>query len=185
MVLNYAASPLTLRKHGPQLDNEWWTSRDGLRWERPARAVNALEVFPQIPRIETPPLLADGNILFPRGKLLLGLPADRITYVSARTHGEFSTRLFAMPDGDLLLNASVPAPDRAFAKEQAYIMAAILDDKGQPLPGFEAEKCVIRNQDATKIPLRWGESSARQLAGTSIRLRLELRSANLYAISAN
>ena len=53
-VLNYAASPLAPRKHGPHLDNEWWTSRDGLRWERPARGVNALEVFPQIPRLEIP-----------------------------------------------------------------------------------------------------------------------------------
>ena len=35
MVLNYAASPLAPRKHGPQLDNEWWTSRDGLRLGTP------------------------------------------------------------------------------------------------------------------------------------------------------
>ena len=82
-VLNYAASPLALRQHGPHLDNEWWTSRDGLRWERLARGVNALAVFPQIPRLETHPLVVNGTILFPRGNLLLGLPEDRISYITA------------------------------------------------------------------------------------------------------
>ena len=60
-MLNYAASPLAPRQHGPQLDIEWWTSSDGLRWERPARGVNALEVFPQVPRLETHPLILNGN----------------------------------------------------------------------------------------------------------------------------
>ncbi len=134
MVLNYAASPLALRKHGPHLDNEWWTSRDGLRWERPARGVNALEVFPQIPRLETHPLIVNGTILFPRGRLLLGLPEDRISYVSARANGEFSTKPFPMPAADLLLNAALPAPERPFAKDQAYVMVAVLDEQGMYHP---------------------------------------------------
>ena len=111
-VLNYAASPLALRKHGPHLDNEWWTSRDGLQWERSARGVHALEVFPQYPQLETHPLIVNGTILFPRGNLLLGLPADRISYVSARANGEFSTKPFLMPAADLLLNAALPAPEQ-------------------------------------------------------------------------
>ena len=182
MVLNYAASPLTLRKHGPHLDNEWWTSFDGLRWERHARGVNALEVFPQIPRLETHPMIVNGSILFPRGKLLLGLPEDRISYVGARANGEFSTKLFKMPAVDLLLNAASPAPDRPFAKEQAYVMVAALDEHARIIPGFEAEKCLIRNEDRPDIPLKWGEVSARQLAGQTIRLRFFLRSANIYSV---
>jgi len=182
-VLNYAASPLTPRKHGPQLDNEWWTSFDGLCWERPARGVNALEVFPQIPRLETHPLILGGNILFPRHNLLLGLPEDRISYVGARANGEFSTKPFKMPDADLLLNAASPAPERPFAKEQAYVMVTVLDDKGQTVPGFESEKCVTRNEDRRDIPLKWGDASARQLAGKTIRLRFFLRGANVYAVT--
>lgn len=184
LVLNYAASPLAPRKHGPQLDNEWWTSRDGLRWERPARGVNALEVFPQIPRLETPPLIVNGMILFPRGHLLLGLPENRISYVGARANGEFSTKPFPMPAADLLLNAACPAPERPFAKDQAYVMVAVLDEKGGVVPGFEADKCVIRNDDQIDIPLKWGDTSARQLAGRTIRLRFFLRSANIYAVTA-
>ena len=184
MVLNYAASPLALRKHAPHLDNEWWTSPDGLRWERPARGINALEVFPQVPRLETHPLIINGNLLWLRGKMLLGLPEDRISFVSARANGEFSTKSFKMPPSDLRLNAAVPAPQRPFAKDQAYVMVSVLDDKGQTLPGFEAEQCVIRNEDRSDLPLKWGAVSARQLAGKTIRLRFFLRGANLYAVTS-
>jgi hypothetical protein len=183
MVLNYAASPLAARKHAPHLDNEWWTSPDGLRWERPARGVNALEVFPDIPRLETPPLIANGLVLFPRGKLLLGLPEDRLSFVGARANGEFSTRPFAVPAADLLLNAAVPSPDRPFAKEQAYVMVAVLEEKGSVIPGFEAERCVVRGEDQRGIPLRWGDASTRSLAGRTVRLRFVLRSANIYAVT--
>jgi hypothetical protein len=184
MVLNYAASPFAARTHGPHLDNEWWTSRDGLHWERPARGVNALEVFPQIPRLETHPLIINGLILFPRGGLLLGLPEDRISYVSARSNGEFSTQPFSMPAADLCLNAAIPAPERSFAKDQAYVMIAVLDENGKAIPGFEAEKCVIRNEDGIDISLRWGAASARELAGRLIRLRFFLRGANVYSVKA-
>ncbi|HOB97289.1 MAG TPA: hypothetical protein PKM43_00925 [Verrucomicrobiota bacterium] len=183
MVLNYAASPLAARKHAPHLDDEWWTSPDGLRWERPARGVNALDVFPQIPRLETHPMIAHGMILFPRGKLLLGLPEDRLSFVGARANGEFSTRAFKMPAAGLLLNAAVPSPDRPFAKEQAYIMAAVLDEKGAVIPGFGADRCVVRDADRQAMPLQWGEASARQLAGRTVRLRFWLRSANIYAVT--
>ena len=184
MVLNYAASAFAPRKHGPHLDNEWWTSRDGLRWERPARDVNALEVFPKIPRLETPPLIVNGTILFPRGHLLLGLQEDRISYIGARANGEFSTQPFSMPPADLLLNAALPAPERPFGKGQAYVMVAILDENGGIIPGFEPEKCCVVDDDRTNIPLRWGEASARQLAGQNIQLRFFLRCANVYAVTA-
>ncbi len=183
LVLNYAASALMPRQHAPQLDNEWWTSADGLHWQRPARGVNVLDVFPQIPRLETHPMIIDGNILFRRGHLLLGLPEDRISYVSARANGEFSTRPFPMPAADLVLNAAVPSPERPFAREQSYVMVAVLDKQGNTMAGFEAEKCVVRGEDRSDIPLRWGDGSARQLAGQNIRLRFYLRGANVYAVS--
>ena len=183
MVLNYAASPLAARKHAPHLDNEWWTSADGLRWERPSRGLNALEAFPQVPRLETPPMILGGNLLWLRGNQLLGLSEDRISCVSARANGELSTSAFKMPAEDPLLNAAVPSPERAFAKEQAYVMVAVLDDRGQVVPGFEAEKCVIQNEDRRDIQLKWGDASACQLAGKTIRLRFFLRSANIYAVT--
>lgn len=184
-VLNYAASPLLLSKHGPHLDNEWWTSPDGLHWERTARDVNALEVFPTVSRLDTHPLIINGMILFPQGKRLLGLPEDRISFITARANAEFSTRPFKMPDANLLLNAAVPAPERPFARDQAYVMVALLDDHNNVVPGFEAEKCIVRNEDRRDIPLKWGKASARQLAGKTVRLRFFLRSANIFAVTAD
>lgn len=184
MVLNYAASPLAPHTHGPQLDNEWWTSRDGLRWERPARGVQALEVFPQVPRLESQPLIINGTILFPRGNLLLGLPEDRLSCVSARANAEFSTRPFVMPAGDLLLNAALPAPERPYARDHAYVMVAVQDAQGEVIPGFEADKCILRAADRRDIQLQWGAASAGQLAGQTVQLRFFLRSASIYAVTA-
>jgi hypothetical protein len=147
--------------------------------------VNALDVFPSVPRIETHPMVIGGSILFVRGAMLLGLPEDRISYVSARSNAEFSTRRFVMPDADLLLNLAVPSVERLFAKDQAYVRVAVLDEKGEAIPGFEAEKCVIQGEDRRGIPLKWGEASARRVAGRTIRLRFGLRSASVYAVTAS
>ncbi len=184
MVLNYAASPLAARKHAPHLDNEWWTSADGLRWERPARGVNALQVFPQVPRLEMPPMRLGGNLLWVRGAMLLGLPEDRITGVGSRANSEFSTKPFRMPDADLVLNAAVPAPERSFAKEQAYVMVAVLDERNQVVPGFEADQCVLQGEDRPDLSLKWGNASARRLAGKVSRLRFHIRGANVYAVGS-
>lgn len=184
MVLNYAGSPLYPRKHGPQLDTEWWVGRDGLRWERPGRNVNALgDAFPGNARITHNPMIIGGQFLFHFGNHLVGTKQDRISYVGARANAEFSTTSFVMPAGDLLLNAAVPSPDRAFAGQQAYVMAAALDEKGRVVPGFEAEKCLIQNDDDIDLPLLWAGRSARELAGKNIRLRFHLRSANIYAVT--
>jgi hypothetical protein len=191
MVLNYAASPLYPNIHGPQLDNEWWSSNDGHNWERPARGINAWEVKSlenewrsDVSRFDMPPMVIGGNLLWRAGKKLMGLQEDRISGVSARANGEFSTKPFKMPEADLFLNASVPATERAFAQIQAYVMVAVLDEQGQVIPGFEAEKCVIQKQDQSNILLKWGEVTARYLAGKTIRLRFSFRSANIYAVNA-
>jgi hypothetical protein len=89
-----------------------------------------------------------------------------------------------MPAVDLLLNAASPAPERPFAGEQAYVVAAVLDEKGHTVPGYEAEKCLIRDDDRSDILLKWGDASARRLAGRTIRLRFFLRSPNIYAVTA-
>jgi hypothetical protein len=185
MVLNYAASPLKPSEHGPHLDHEWWTSPDGLHWSRPAREVNALDAFPKVMRLECPPLLLKGMILFPQDKYLLGLREDRISFVTARANGEFSTSLFTMPKGKLRLNAAVPAPQRPFAANQAYLMAALVNKDGRIVPGFEAENCIIRNEDRCDIPLQWTHATTSQLVGETVRLRFFLRGANIYAVTAD
>lgn len=184
MVLNYAASALSVRKHAPQMDTEWWAGRDGLRWERPGRHVNALgDAFPGNARITHNPLLMKGQLLFRFGGCLVGMKQDRLSFVGARANAEFSTVSFTMPAGDLLLNAACPSPERPFAAQQAYILASVLDDKGAIVPGFEADTCALQKSDSIELPLLWKGKSARELAGQRVRLRFYLRSANIYAVS--
>lgn len=185
MVLNYAASPLFPGKHAPQMDTEWWVGRDGLKWERPGRDVNALgDAFPGNPRITHNPMLLNGQILFRFGNCLVGMKQDRLSYVGARANAEFSTMSFVMPAGDLLLNAAVPSPDRPFGAQQAFVRVGVLDEKGLVIPGFEAEKCLIKTGDHINLPLLWSGRSARELAGKTLRLRFQLRSANIYAVTS-
>lgn len=185
MTLNYAASPLARLKHGPQLDTEWWTGRDGLQWERPYRGLNALgDTFPEGYCVTHNPMNLNGMTLFRFGNKLLGMRQDRLSYVGARANAEFSTVPFAMPRGDLLLNAAVPSLDRPFATQQSYIMAAVLDENGAVLPGFEQDKCLIKAGDQIDLPLLWSGKSARELAGQKIILRFYLRSANVYAVTS-
>jgi hypothetical protein len=87
-----------------------------------------------------------------------------------------------MPSGGLLLNAVIPSPDRPFGKEQAYVMVEMQDEKGRAIPGFEADKCLIRAEDSAAIPLKWTGADAATLAGKSVRLRFRLRSATIYAV---
>ena len=54
----------------------------------------------------------------------------------------------------------------------------IVDDANKTIPGFELEKCTLRNEDRCDMPLKWNDASARQLAGRTVRrvdrlLRLE------------
>ena len=181
MVLNYAASPLTAGKHAPQMDTEWWAGRDGFRWERPGRSVNATGA--EVTRITHNPMVIGGMMLFHYGNRLLGMKQDRLSFVGARSNAEFSTPPFTMPQGDLILNAATPSPERAFASQQAYIMVAVLDEKGTVVPGFEAEKCVVKSTDQIDLPLLWNVKSARVLAGQKISLRFYLRSASIYAVT--
>ncbi len=181
MVLNYAASPLASRKHGPQLDTEWWVGHDGLHWERPGRGVNATGA--EVTRLTHNPMLIGGMLLLHYGNRVLGMKQDRVSFVSARANAEFSTRPFVMPSADLALNAAIPSPERPFTTQQAYVMADVCDERGQIIPGFEAEKCVLQKADALDLPLRWAGKSARELAGRQISLRFHLRSANIYAVT--
>ena len=67
--------------------------------------------------------------------------------------------------------------------EQAYVMVSVLDNEGRTITGFEADKCVFRNDDRRDIPLKWGDTFARELAGKTIRLRFFFRSASIYAVT--
>jgi len=195
MVLNYAASPMLPKKHAHHLDYEWWTSSDGLDWERPARGANALLAL-DLGRPDMGPMIIGDQLLWLTRTHLAGMRKDRISGVSARANAEFSTRLFTMPDGELRLNAAVPSLDRPWVRRspQPYLMVEVRDAQGQVIPGFEREKCTIWDGatspardlqvDTTDKLLRWNGVSARKLAGQRIRLRFYIGGSTIYAVTA-
>ncbi len=86
-----------------------------------------------------------------------------------------------MPEKPLLLNASVPGGSGLF--NQAYVQVELRDETGKVIPGYERDKCLFRNIDDTRIPLRWGDKTGKELTGRKVSLRFWLRSARIYALA--
>ena len=175
----YAASPLTPKKHGPHLACEWWVSHDGIHWHRPWRSVDAQgdTLYP----VKMTPMWIGREMLFWITGEVCGLPEYRIASIGSRSNAEFSSELFSMPDKPLLLNASIPKGQGLF--NQAYVQAELRDETNTPIPGYERDKCQLKNIDDTRIPLRWNGQTGTELTGKKVSLRFCLRSARLYAVA--
>jgi hypothetical protein len=174
----YAASPLTPDKHGPHLMCEWWVSADGINWQRPWRTVAAQGDAPY--PIKMTPMWFGREMLFWLPGQVWGLPEYRIAAIGSRSNGEFSSAAFSMPGKTLLLNASVPGGRGLFA--QAYVQVELRDERNKVIPGYERDKCLLQRIDATRIPLRWGDKTGKELTGKKVSLRFLLRGARIYAL---
>ncbi|HJN17991.1 MAG TPA: LamG-like jellyroll fold domain-containing protein [Armatimonadota bacterium] len=59
----------------------------------------------------------------------------------------------------------------------------IMDERGEPIPGFAAGACDEIHGNHIRKTVTWqGESDVSALAGTVVRLRLEMRACKLYAL---
>jgi hypothetical protein len=169
-------------KHGPRYLTEWAVSRDGLNWQRPFRNRDAAEKIIWAPL--QGPLIRDGVLRFyEREGKCASLPVDRVFYVTCRANGEFSTPPFTMPTNGLTLNADARwRPNES--PGQAYVMAELRDEQGRVVPGYERDKCVFENVEGHALPLRWDGKEGSELASKLVRLRLYLRDAKLYGVTA-
>jgi len=174
----YAASPLTPNKHGPHLACEWWVSADGISWQRPWRSVDAQGDTPH--PVKMTPMWFGREMLFWLAGQVCGLPEYRIASIGSRSNAEFSSAAFSMPNKALLLNASVPSGHGLF--DQAYVQVGLRDETNKVIPGYERDKCLLQNIDDTRIPLRWGNKTGKELIGKKVSLRFYLRSARIYAL---
>jgi hypothetical protein len=187
LMLNYAASsippgmpPVNKNGHGPALDTEWWISRDGVRWDRPFRKIDAGEMF-----LTHNPMIVDGKFLFHADNGLWAIPEDRITYVSARANAIFDTIQFTSSGRPFHLNARVPGSKYRSYPEQAYIMAELIDDDDHVFSGYEKERCIFQaSRDELAIPLQWNGRDGSELKGKRMRIRFHLRSSDIFAVTA-
>ena len=204
-MLNYAPSLLPAGSpgvapggHGPNIDSEWWISRDGLRWERPFRETNT--AADRVAFIQHNPMVVDGQLLFHQRDLgrvtgagtvlrqahhVLGTPQDRLTGVTSRSNAVFETTRFAMPSGPLKLNAKIPGDGYPEGRIQSFVMAELIDDCDRIVPGYERHRCrLLPPQDSLAIELDWQGRNGAELAGRTVRIRFFLRAADLFAVTA-
>jgi hypothetical protein len=86
--------------------------------------------------------------------------------------GSATTRALTFQGGRLSLNLAATG----------RVRVALLDARGQPLPGFGIEECDAIHGDALRQVVRWrGDPDVGRLAGRAVRLRFELQNAKLYA----
>ncbi len=61
------------------------------------------------------------------------------------------------------------------------LTAAVLDENGRPIPGFDRYSCLAITQDGTAVRLKWRAAQLSVLTGRSVRLKFFLDRAKLYA----
>lgn len=66
--------------------------------------------------------------------------------------------------------------------QQAYVMVAVLDEKGAPIDDYAAEQCLIVDENDLGRELRWQDATTAKLAGRKIILRFSLRDARVFAV---
>ena len=98
-------------------------------------------------------------------------------YVSLRAEeqpGILATPLFTFEGETLALNVA--------AGEKGSVRVEIQDDRGVAIDGYGLEHCDPIQTDSVSHTVTWeGRSDVSSLAERAVRLRIELRSANLYA----
>ncbi len=88
--------------------------------------------------------------------------------------GALTTKRLTASGEQLLLNVDVHSG--------GTVKVEVLDDDGQPLTGFDLSNCVELTGKSVRQPVAWREGSTwKQLAGRTVRLRIQIQSASLYA----
>jgi hypothetical protein len=109
--------------------------------------------------------------------LLATLPRDRFAGLAAEGEGEIVTSELECGGPHIFLNAEAT---------RGSILAEIQNLDGSPVRGFEMQWCERITRDSIRARLAWNnQANPESLAGRTIRLRLVLQNATLYAIDAN
>jgi hypothetical protein len=94
---------------------------------------------------------------------------------AAATGGELLTRPFKFDGSKLVINVAVG--------KQGFVRAELQDVAGKPIPSFTLQDCPPIRADAIDHVVAWkAGADLRALAGRGVRLRFELKDADLYSI---
>ncbi len=167
----YYADPHRPNRHSALLRTELVFSEDGRHWERPFRNSD-LGAWTYADPFEHSGHLC--MVIHHQGSLcLLRTRPDGLACCGTEGEGSFCSRLFAVPNQPLGLNADCRG---------GTIRAEMLDEKGRTIPGYEASRCVFSDPDQPGLPLLWQGRSPRDLAGQAAHLRFYVRRAWVYSV---
>jgi hypothetical protein len=181
-----------------KIDTQLATSRDGVHWTRVADRATWLALGPDdsweggMAR-STERIIRRGDDLWiyycgvhgahtgPKRKRIvrrhptcIGLVIQRRDgFVSLRAGsdgGHLLTQPFAMPEGTLHVNASAAGGE---------IVVSLYDVGGKPIPDFEASEPI--SGDVLDAPVRWARPMPASVRRQPVRLRVSIRSADMYA----
>ena len=87
--------------------------------------------------------------------------------------GTITTKRLSFDGNRLIINA---------VSDDGEVLVEVLDENGEPIPGFAKTDCDIFKGDAIRHPVTWGgNADVSRLAGKVIRIRFHLRDAKLYS----
>ena len=102
------------------------------------------------------------------------LPWDWATQASRDSGGTLVTRPLTFDGSQLEINFSTSAA--------GSVRVELQDAAGQPIPGFALTDCDLQYGDQLDRVVSWkSEDDVRRLVGQPVRLRFELKDADLYS----
>jgi hypothetical protein len=174
-------------------------SGDGITWQRPSRAP-WLDVGPEkafdcgMVLGPADPIFREKEMWFPYGGFPIRHDSKQTNWESAigiatiRTDGFAAWEAGADP-GELVTQPFRCDGDRIFVNAGAQtgsLAVEVLDEKGNPVAGFEAQSCRAVTSDTLENEsngwIQWKEhADLRRVQGQKIQLRFTLRNARLYS----
>ncbi len=173
-------------------DNVMMSSRDGFKWDRPfleawmrpgldQRNWTQRSLMPAWGIVETSP--EEFSMYINEHQQWDDSYVRRVTiprHRFASVHGDYSGAVFTtkpfVVEGDALyLNYATSAP--------GSVRVGIIDDTGWPAAYFSTEDCDVIYGDELECKVTWrGNSNLAKFAGKPIRLKFELKDADIYAL---
>jgi hypothetical protein len=180
----------------PVMWPELAVSRDGIAWSQPFARHPLVPTGPpgsadaaQI-RMSSSLVVLDDKIILIYGQTDRGHVADMRVDVGMATmrldgfasmvagdrQGTLRTKPFVLSGDRLFINA---ATDTA---KDGSIRVAVLDESGSPIAGFGGARSEPITGDGIHLPVVWQQgASLEQLAGQTVRLEFQMRSASLFS----
>ncbi len=190
-LVKYISQPPILAKsgsfpHGPFLGCEWWVSRNGMDWQRPARSTSNLDTLPlQTSYFMHKPFPLGNERRWCQGGMAYGFDCRRNFYTYCPANAILTTPPLRFKAESTRLHVSFESVrlGKQGALRQGYLMAELVGQDGKTLEGFEKEKCIYDVSDATTLDLQWAERTPASLPqGAFPSLKLHFRDVRIYSL---